>query len=166
MTPDVNVLVAAFRPEHPHHAAAHAWLTEALERCAAGGSLELLPMVAAGFVRIVTNEKVFRVPDTAPAAHAFIQSVLAVPGVSMVSLGTEWRAFQKLCVELRLAGSKVADGWIAAAVRTQGLQLVTFDRDFARLLDPADCLLLQSGAGVQERRVDYVVRRMPRPRAA
>ena len=35
MTPDVNVLVAASRTDHPHHAAARQWLEEALPACEA-----------------------------------------------------------------------------------------------------------------------------------
>jgi predicted nucleic acid-binding protein len=28
VTPDVNVLVAAFRTDHPHHATARSWLSD------------------------------------------------------------------------------------------------------------------------------------------
>jgi toxin-antitoxin system PIN domain toxin len=162
MTPDVNVLVAAYRPEHPHHRGAHEWLTTALEECARGGTVELLPMVAAGFVRIVTNGKAFRVPDMPSDALAFIRRILAVPGAAMLSAGPEWSVFEKLCLDLDVSGNDVADAWIAAAVKANGLRLVTFDRDFARLLDPAECLLLEPRRGVQERRASYLVRRMPR----
>jgi len=166
MTPDVNVLVAAFRPEHSHHRAARDWLTAALEDCAIGGTLEILPMVAAGFVRVVTNKKGFPVPDPVVDALAFIRKILAVPGAAMPRLGSEWGAFEKLCVDRELWGNDVADAWIAAAVRTHGLRLVTFDMDFADLLDPSECLLLQPRSGVQERGASYVVRRMVRKRAA
>ena len=166
MAPDVNVLVAAFRDEHPHHAVARDWLTQALEDCGRGGSVELLPMVAAGFVRVVTNPKVFPARVGARAAHAFIRSILSVPGTAMPRLGAEWKVFEKLCVEGELSGPGVTDGWIAAAVRANGLCLVTFDTDFADLLDPSECLLLQARAGVQERGASYVVRRMTRRRAA
>ena len=165
MTPDVNVLIAAFRPEHRHHRAARDWLTAALEDCATGGALELLPMVTAGFVRIVTNKKAFAVPDKVPDALAFIRRILAIPGVTMLRLGPEWNAFEKLCVDLELAGPDVSDGWIAAAVKANGLRLVTFDKDFARLLDPSECLLLQPRSGVQERGASYVVRRIVRRRS-
>lgn len=166
MTPDVNVLVAAYRAEHPHHAVAHAWLKASLEDCGAGGSIELLPMIAAGFVRLVTNRRIFSAPNTAAQAHAFIRGLLAVPGVSMPAVGHEWRAFEKLCVDQELVGADVADGWIAAAVKANGLRLVTLDRAFARLLEPAECLLLEARGGVQERRGAYTVRRMGRRRAA
>lgn len=165
MTPDVNVLVAAFRDDHAHHAAARSWLTQALEDCARGGSLELLPMVATSFVRLVTNRKVFRLTVDARAAHAFIRSILAVPGVTMPRLGPEWAAFEKVCIDFELSGPDVADGWIAAAVKANGLRLVTFDADFDRLLDPPECLRLQPRSGVQERRGSYVLRRRSSRRA-
>ena len=166
MTPDVNVLVAAFRDEHVHHQAAHAWLVGALEDCSRGGSIEILPMVAVGFVRLVTNPKVFPLAVSADAAHGFIKSILSVAGASMPRLGREWGAFEKLCVDLKLSGNDIPDGWIAAAVKANGLSLVTFDTDFADLLGPSECLLLQPKPGVQERRASYVLRKMVRKRAA
>jgi hypothetical protein len=42
MTPDVNVLVAASRRDHPHHAVARAWLEEAVNACGAGAAFTLL----------------------------------------------------------------------------------------------------------------------------
>jgi uncharacterized protein len=166
MTPDVNVLVAAFRDEHPHHFAARAWLNQTLQDCSVGGSLTLLPMVAVGFVRLVTNARLFPIVVDARAAHAFIKSILAVPGATMPTLGREWGAFEKLCVDKELSGADIADGWIAAAIKANGLRLVTFDTDFAELLEPSECLLLQPKPGVQERGASYVVRRMVRKRAA
>lgn len=166
MTPDVNVLVAAFRPTHAHHRAARDWLTAALEDCAVGGTVEILPMVAAGFVRVVTHRKAFPIADSVADALAFIRKILAVPGTAMPRLGPEWSAFEKLCVDRELWGNDVADAWIAAAVKAHGLRLVTFDMDFADLLDPSECLLLQPRTGVQERGASYVVRRMVRKRAA
>lgn len=165
MTPDVNVLVAAYRVEHPHHVAAHAWLRTSLEGCTVGGSIHLLPMVAVGFVRIVTNRRIFSAPNTPEQAHGFIRSLLAVPGVSMPVVGTEWRALEKLCVDRNLSGPDVSDAWIAAAVKANGLRLVTFDADFDRLLEPSECLRLQSRSGVQERRGAYILRRRSARRA-
>jgi predicted nucleic acid-binding protein len=61
MTPDVNVLIAAFRRDHQHHAVALQWLDDARVACAEGRTaLALLPMVIAGFIRLVTNRRVFR----------------------------------------------------------------------------------------------------------
>lgn len=59
MTPDVNVLVAASRSDHPHHPVANRWLEESLAACFLGQRLAVLPMVAAGFLRLVTFDRDF-----------------------------------------------------------------------------------------------------------
>src|SRR5882672_5902645 len=128
MTPDVNVIVAASRSDHPHHKQALFWLRAALEHCASGASFQLLPMVAAGFLRLVTHPKVFRVPTPLAEAMAFLDAVLNVPGVEMPELGREWKAFTRLCLGKSLAGNRIPDAWIAAAVTAGGFHFVTFDR--------------------------------------
>ena len=55
MTPDVNVLVAASRSDHPHHGPALTWLDAALDDCEKGRALAIFPMVAAGLLRLVTH---------------------------------------------------------------------------------------------------------------
>jgi uncharacterized protein len=52
MTPDVNVLIAASRADHPHHAVARTWLDQALVQSNQGASLKLQPMVIASFLRL------------------------------------------------------------------------------------------------------------------
>jgi predicted nucleic acid-binding protein len=47
MTPDVNVLVAASRSDHPHHAVARAWLEQAVGAAGNGAAFTLMPMVLA-----------------------------------------------------------------------------------------------------------------------
>ena len=134
MTPDVNVLVAASRSDHPHHRTANAFLDEAVAACADGATLKLMPMVVAGFLRLVTNPKIFVRPTPVADAVDFIDALLAVPGVEMPLLGTEWPLLRQLCIEKRLAANSVPDGWLAAAVVHLGEHLVTFDSDFRRLL--------------------------------
>ena len=53
MTPDVNVLVAASRTDHPHHALARDWLEDALGASSTGAAFTLMPMVVASFLRLV-----------------------------------------------------------------------------------------------------------------
>lgn len=142
MTPDVNVLVAASRSDHPHHAVALGWLRGALADCARGARFSLLPMVAAGAVRLVTHPRVFTAPTPTADALAFVRAVREAPGVEAPPLGTEWDRFADLCRAHGLQGNAVPDAWIAAAVREHHEHLVTFDRGFRRLLDPADLTLL------------------------
>lgn len=143
MTPDVNVLVAASRSDHPHHKAAHAWLDEAVSECTTGGSLRLMPMVVASYLRIVTHPKIFVQPTPIEDAIAFVDAILAVPGAEMPSLGDEWPLLKELCVGKTLAANDIPDAWLAAAVNRIGEHLVTFDGDFKNLLRKNQVTLLR-----------------------
>jgi toxin-antitoxin system PIN domain toxin len=134
MTPDVNVLVAASRGDHPHHKIAHAALTQAIVNSATGASLTLMPMVVASFLRLVTHPKVFVEPTPTADAIAFVDALLSVPGVDMPALGDEWPLLRQLCLDRRLAANDMPDAWLAAAVTRLGEHLVTFDTDFRKLL--------------------------------
>lgn len=142
MTPDVNVLIAASRQDHVHHATALAWLEEALAANLTGRPLAILPMVASGFLRLATHPKVFVEPTPLKAAQAFLRAVLDTPGVVMLTLGEEWALFEKLCTQHKLSGNAIPDAWIAAAALTHHRQLVTFDKDFRRLMKPSMVTLL------------------------
>ena len=143
MAPDLSVLLAASRADHPHHVVALAWLHGALAACAAGESFELLPMIAVGFLRLATHPKVFKLPMPISAAVAFIDALLARPGVQMPELGREWPTLKQLAREHDLVANDLTDAWIAAAVRTLGGHLVTFDRGFKRLLSRNELTLLE-----------------------
>lgn len=167
MTPDINVLIAAARADHSHHPVARSWLNGAVEACGRGGTLEILPMVAAGFLRVTTNRKAFREPSTIDDAVAFLTDVLEVPGASMPELGAEWNTFATLCLDRGLRANQIADAWIAAAVSSLGLHLVTLDADFGRLLRPSEYTLLDRGMKIQESPRGYAVRpRFYRPTRA
>jgi toxin-antitoxin system PIN domain toxin len=144
MTPDLNVLLAASRTDHPHHKPALEWLNAAIAECESGGSIELLPMVVAGFLRLATNRKIFVEPMPIGAAIDFVDSLLAIAGVDMPELGREWPTLRQLSREHELTANDITDAWIAAAVRTLGSHLVTFDRGFTRLLGRTELTLLKS----------------------
>ena len=142
MTPDVNVLVAAHRSDHPHHAVARAWLDSALLAASGGTAITLMPKVLAGVLRLVTNPKIFQ--QTTPTDHAvaFVDALLASPGVHLASLGAEWPRLRQLCLDKQLAGNALPDAWLAAAVARMGEHLVSFDRDFRKLLTRSQFTLL------------------------
>jgi uncharacterized protein len=144
MTPDINVLLAASRTDHPHHSVASAWLEEAIAAADTGSSLIVLPMVLSGFLRLSTHPKVFRHPTPPEAAVAFIDSLLAARGVEMAELGREWPSMRRLILQYDLAANDVPDAWIAAAVQTLGSRLVTFDRGFERWLGRSELTILRS----------------------
>ena len=92
MTPDVNVLIAAFRGEHVHHLKARDWLLEACAQSAAarvgagqsGATLHLITQVMASFLRLVTNARVFATPTPAEQAIAFLDALLDIPGIAIL----------------------------------------------------------------------------------
>jgi len=134
MTPDVNVLVAASRGDHPHYAASRAWLTQSLAAATTGTTITLMPMVVASFLRLVTSPKIFKSPAAIDDAIAFVDALLAQPGVQLAGLGPEWPALRLLCLEKQLTGNALPDAWLTAATLQLGEHLVTFDTDFRKLL--------------------------------
>ena len=144
MTPDVNVLLAASRSDHPHHAVARSWLEGALAAAETGALFTVMPMVLASVLRLVTSPKIFLQPTPIADAVGFIDAILAMPGVQLAPLGPEWHKLRQLCLDRQLGGNDLPDAWLAAAVDQQGEHLVSFDRDFKKLLGRARFTLLQS----------------------
>ena len=145
MTPDVNVLIAASRSDHPHHKTAYACMDEAVVACADGATLTLMPMVVASYLRLVTNSKIFVHPTPVEDAVEFLDALLAMPGVVKPALGVEWPMLRQLCIEKKLAANDIPDAWLAAAVIQLGEHLVTFDTDFKRLLSRTQVTVLIPG---------------------
>lgn len=134
MTPDVNVLVAASRSDHPHHAVARRWLEEAVSASSSGASLTLMPMVLASFLRLVTSPKIFQSATPVEDAVSFIDALLDSPGVQLASSGPEWSSLRQLCLDKQLSGNDLPNAWLSAAVAHHGEHLVSFDRGFRQLL--------------------------------
>lgn len=140
MTPDVTVLVAASRSDHPHHSVARAWLEQAVSASPGGALFTLMPMVVASFLRLVTSPKVFSMPTPVADAIGFVDALLAAPGVER--LGKEWPVLRQLCLDKNLSGNDLPDAWLAAATHSAGEHLVTFDRDFRKFLSRSQITLL------------------------
>ena len=142
MTPDVNVLVAASRADHPHHAVARTWLEAAIQAAGVGAAFTLMPMVLASFLRLVTSPKIFQQATPIEDAVAFVDALLASPGVQLAPLGPEWPKLSQLCLDKQRGGNDVPDAWLSAAVAHLGEHLVSFDRDFRKLLARSQFTLL------------------------
>ncbi len=133
LAPDVNVLVYAHRAESPDHQRYGEWVT----RVATGPEpFGLSDLVAAGFVRIVTNQRLWRPATTPGQAIAFMDGLrrrrscrLLVPGP-----GT-WTIFARLVEGVGARGKLVADAYLAALAMEHGCTLATCDADFARFPD-------------------------------
>lgn len=135
MTPDVNILVAASRLDHPHHKPAIHWLTNCLQGEPQQGpdGLCLLPSVTAGFLRLVTNPRIFPDPTPPAEAIAFIDA-LKPHAAHYPHQSDEWPKLRELILARKLKANAIPDAWIAAQVLLHREVLVTFDRDFQTLL--------------------------------
>jgi uncharacterized protein len=105
-------------------------------------SLALLPMVIVGFLRLVTNRRVFIEPDSIEDAVTFVDALLDSPGVELQPCGEEWPILRAKLIARDYKGNEVTDAWIASATESSSEHLVTFDRDFLKLLSPGDFTLL------------------------
>jgi uncharacterized protein len=126
--PDVNVLIYAHRedaPEHERYAAWHRALTASDEPFA------LSDVVLSGFLRVVTNPRIFEPATPVHTALAFCQRLVDWPRASLITPGRRhWELFAGLCRDIK--GPLVADAYIAALALEHGCALVTTDSDFAR----------------------------------
>ncbi len=128
---DVNLLVYAYRPESDRHDSAAMWLANTLS---GGEDIALLDVVLGGFLRIVTNSKIF--DDPAPADHA-LSFVEALAGASRArwipSTPAAWRTVREMINHDRgLHGNMIPDTLLAAITIAHGARLATCDRGFAR----------------------------------
>ena len=128
--PDVNILIYAHREETPNHGRYAEWL-----RTLATGPepFALSELVLHGFVRMVTNPRIFDPPSTVQQAFRFLDALLARPGCSVVRPGPgHWSIFRSLCQEAGVRSKLVADAVHAALAIESGCEWVSADTDFAR----------------------------------
>jgi toxin-antitoxin system PIN domain toxin len=126
----VNILVYAHRVESPEHERYAEWLT----RKAQGSEpFALSELGASGFVRIVTNSRIWDQPTPLEDALEFIQRLRARSNARLLTHGPDsWAIFARLCVAARARGKLVADAYHAALAIEHGCELITADADFGR----------------------------------
>ena len=131
LLPDVNVLIYAHvedsSPDHDEYAA---WIT----RLATGPEpFALSVLVLSGFVRIVTNHRIFNPPSTLDQSFAFVSSLVERPTARIVRPGPDHlNIFESLCRESGATGKLVADAQHAAIAIEHGCTMVSTDSDFGR----------------------------------
>jgi len=126
--PDVNVLIYAHRQDAPEHDRYAGWLRALVEAREPFGVAEI---VLAGFLRIVTNPKIFRPATPMQTALAFCSGLVEWPrAVFLVPSRTHWDLFVGLCDVIE--GPLVTDAYVAALAIEHGCELITTDSNFAR----------------------------------
>jgi toxin-antitoxin system PIN domain toxin len=129
--PDVNVLAYAFHAASPNHAAYHAWLTDAVN---APTPVGLSDLTATGFLRIVTNRRIYDRPATIADASAFVDAIASAPPTRWIGATTAtWNQFATLVADdPQIRANLVPDAWLAALAITHGARLASADRGMAR----------------------------------
>ena len=142
IVPDVNVLVYAANSASPHHQAARSWW----ERTLSTGQPVGMPwVVATGFLRVVTNPRVFTSPYEVSEALDIVDGWFAVPSVLAIGPGRRHSALLRSFLEpLGQGANAVPDAHIAAIAVEHSATLHSTDRGFARYagLDWVDPLTL------------------------
>ena len=126
--PDVNVLIYAHREDAPEHERYAAWLQTLTT---SDEPFALSDVVLSGFLRIVTNQRIFNPATPMDTALAFCQRLVDWPRASLLTPSRRhWELFTGLCRDIK--GPLVTDAYIAALAIEHGCELVTTDSDFAR----------------------------------
>ncbi len=126
---DVNVLVYAFRDDSLHHERSQ----RCIERIRNTDSFILPDIIALGFVRIVTNRRIFASVATPAVALSFINDLRQHRSQpTEVEVAEVWEAFERIATMDERGGDAIPDAYLAAVAISHDATLYTFDRDFAR----------------------------------
>ena len=127
---DANLLVYAHVRSLPQHAAARQWLDDRLNESARVG----VPWPSLlGFIRLVTNPRIFTRPATVAGAWQQVEEWLGCPPVWVPSPTAEHaRVLRPLLLSTGLRSNLVPDAHLAALAIEHGLLLCSTDGDFAR----------------------------------
>ena len=130
---DANLLLLAYNPRAPEHAASRQWLETTLSGT---GLVRFAWVTLWAFLRVSTNPRVFERPLAMAEAEAIVSSWLARPTTGIVEPGERhWEILCSLTSEGQIKGALVMDAVLAALAIEHGATLHTTDRDFARFSD-------------------------------
>lgn len=128
---DVNVLVYAFDEEAHDHSRYLDWLSGVL---GARRPFALVDTVLAGFVRVVTNPRIFEHPARTSEALSFVDGIIeSTASVWLQSDRAAWNGLGALVEDdPTIRGTHIPDAYLAALAIANGARLATADRGFAR----------------------------------
>lgn len=128
--PDVNVLIYAYDASSKDHARARQWWESQLN---GSQMIGLSWVVVLGFIRLLTNPRIYQNPYTPAEILAVVKTWLEQPQVKIIHPSEQhFKLLKKLIEQLGTAGNLTTDAHLAALAMERGLILQTTDADFAR----------------------------------
>jgi len=122
--------VYAHAERAPRHAEYREWLRQMVE---SQSSYAMSDLVLSGFLRVVTNQRVFDPPMPIERALATADALRSRPNCVPLSPGQRhWEIFDRLCRESEARGNIVPDAYFAALAIESGSEWITTDRDYSR----------------------------------
>jgi toxin-antitoxin system PIN domain toxin len=128
--PDVNLLVYAIDETSSFHSDAKNWWDEILS---SSGSIALCYPSVLGFIRLVTNRRIFESPLSVGEALEYVESWLAQPNTTLVvPTPRHWPLLSTLLESGGVGANLTTDAHIAALAIEHGCTLYSNDNDFGR----------------------------------
>lgn len=128
--PDVNLLVYAHDESSKYHARARPWWESQLN---GSEMIGLSWVVLLGFIRLLTNPRIYQNPYSPPEILAIIKTWLEQPQVKIIHPSEHhFHRLTSLIEQVGTAGNLTTDAHLAALAIERGLILQTNDADFAR----------------------------------
>lgn len=129
---DSNILLYAKMDAVPEHETVSKWLEIAVSE--RGNEIFISETSILSFLRIATNEKVFKPPLPTAEAGKFIEALLGRQNVHLLNPAPDHFAeVVNMMSRHSLSGNLVMDVHLAALALSIGATLVTRDRDFAKI---------------------------------
>jgi uncharacterized protein len=127
---DLNVLLYALNADAAQHDRVREWREKAVN---GEGTLGLPWIVVLGFLRLVTNPRVFPRPLPSDAACTKLDTWLSLENVRVVrEKDDHWDTLKALLRESGTARNLTTDAHLAALARCHDAVLVSCDTDFGR----------------------------------
>ena len=127
---DANVIVYAHRSDLPEHAD----YRRLLEHIANGDeSLGLPDLALSGFIRVMTDRRIFAEPTDSSEAWEAVSTLLAAPAAMQLRAGARhWGLFEQLASDIGARGNDVAHAYLGAYALEHNATWLSADRGFAR----------------------------------
>lgn len=126
---DTNLLIYARAISLPQHPAGKKWLDEMVNSETRVG----LPWPSIlGYLRVITNRRIFTKPDSVASAWRQVEDWLSCPNVWIPTPGENHPLFLARTVADSGGSDRIPDAHLAALAIEHGLTLCSCDGDFAR----------------------------------